>query len=551
MKTHRPTPQCRNLSLARASTTRATALLGALILVIGLPCTVWAELYDDFEDPERTAQLWTSEVLNGTGDQEIADGVARLWVNSTADHGFSTLFSVRRWTLQAGRTLELRADLIRSNGDGAIGYLAFSLGDGARMYTLGIDQDTVFLGKRANPRQIYLLENGVSSLSALSTNDVKLCLTLTSVGPDLHLRFKVIDNGLSGAVLFEREFRDTPAADPLQIGIDDPPQTYLGLSGLLELSVYHDNAGAFDPGVDLPPRGTAEVVFDNVEVLEYESAWIRGPEMLALLPTWPEDTAEELIPVGAETLDGPWSPCAEPVFSRHGRLGIVLETSQPMQFVKLVPGRQFFDDFNPPKPPFSGKDPWIPAVYNAGDLARWSVTQPENALRAKTLQTPADGRLVLPVPYPALAVADFSASVDILGFESTGSNAGIGIGARVTGGPNDPWPGTRNGYIGSIWPNLGGPHMARLSIWDGTTIRLSPVVFTFNPGTPCRLIFSGVGTRLSVELIDLATLMPMVEPWVITSSAFAQGQIAIWTETGGASSQDVTLDNFFITGTTP
>jgi hypothetical protein len=60
-----------------------------------------------------------------------------------------------------------------------------------------------------------------------------------------------------------------------------------------------------------------------------------------------------------------------------------------------------------------------------------------------------------------------------------------------------------------------------------------------------------VGTRLSVQLIDLATLMPMVEPWVITNSAFAQGQFSIWTETGGASSQDVTLDNFFVTGTTP
>lgn len=534
-------------NLFRRGVRQPTVILAGLALAIALSSTLLAELYDSFDDPGHTAQLWTSEVLSGTGDQEIADGVARLWVNSTADHGFSTLFSVRRWTLQEGRTLELRADLIRSNGDGAIGYVAFALGDGARMYTLGIDQDTVFLGKRADPQQIYLLQNGVS----LSTDDVRLCLTLTSVGPDLYLRFKVVDNGLSGAVLIEREFKDTPSADPLQVGVDDPPQTYLGQSGLFELSVYHDNAGAFDPEVDLPPRGTAEVVFDNVEVLEYKSAWIRGPEMLALLPTWPGDTTEELIPVGAETLDGPWSPCAEPVFSRHGRLGIVLETRQPMQFVKLVPGRQFFDDFNPPKPPFSGKDPWIPAVYNAGDLARWSVTQSENVLRAKTLQTPVDRRLVLPVPYPALVAADFWASVDILDFESTGSKAGIGIGARSTGGPNDPWPGTRNGYIGGIWPNIAGPNKARVSIWDGTTIRLSPVVFTFNPGTPCRLIFSGVGTRLSVELIDLATLMPMVEPWVITSSAFAQGQIAIWTETGGASSQDVTLDNFFITGTTP
>ena len=90
---------------------------------------------------------------------------------------------------------------------------------------------------------------------------------------------------------------------------------------------------------------------------------------------------------------------------------------------------------------------------------------------------------------------------------------------------------------------------AALTFWNGSSDTRGPS-FDFKPGTPYRFIFSGVGTRLSVELIDLELRQPAVAPLVVTDSTFSRGFVGFFMEVGTAIC-DMTLDNFFVTGTKP
>lgn len=154
---------------------RAGELLIAGIALASLSvatCAVTAEVLDDFEDPARFRQVWTTDCY-GTCDHVLANGQIRLSVTPSGDHGFSTLRSARRWLVREGRTLEFRVDLVSSSGDGAMVRMGFGLGDGERGYGLSVDQDTVVLGKRDSPVvQCFVLANDVLLRSPnRSTND--------------------------------------------------------------------------------------------------------------------------------------------------------------------------------------------------------------------------------------------------------------------------------------------------------------------------------------------------------------------------------------------
>jgi hypothetical protein len=337
----------------------------------------------------------------------------------------------------------------------------------------------------------------------------------------------------------------------MQVGTDDPPGNYLGRPGVFRLGLYHDSAGSLDPDVGIGPREKAEVVFDNAEVFEYDSVWISGLPTVACLPTWSENTAEEQIVVGAASLDGPWVPWPEPIFKRWGGLCMAVRTTGAQQFLKLVPGTQLIDDFNPPKWPYASKGEWVPGYYAPADATRWSVTSSNGLLRVRTLAQTADasGRLPVRPPGPDVAVQDFWAAVDLVSFETAQEVGWLGIGARVSG--DVTFPGANNGYIGGVAPHADGRNQARLNLFLGSEgTKGGP--FTYKPGTPYRLIFSGVRERLSVELIDLDLGEAAVAPLVVTDWTFSQGSVWLWIQAGvGQTSCDVNLDNFFVTGTKP
>jgi hypothetical protein len=268
-----------------------------------------------------------------------------------------------------------------------------------------------------------------------------------------------------------------------------------------------------------------------------------------VLLEWPEP-AEDCIVVGATSLasNAVRTPVPEPIFKRFGQLCMAVPATNTQQFYKLVPGTQFIDDFSDPKEPFAVRNPWVPGFYVPADATRWAVTTSNGVLRIQTLEIPADptGRLAIKPPGPYVQVRDFWISVDILNIDAASQNAGIGLGARAGGGE---WPGAMNGYLGSVRPDSDGGNQARLGLWNGSSRTPGPP-FAFKPGTPYRLIFSGVGRRLSVELIDLELQQPAVAPLVVTDSAFSQGFVGFFMESGPATC-DMTWDNFFVTGTKP
>ena len=96
-------------------------------------------------------------------------------------------------------------------------------------------------------------------------------------------------------------------------------------------------------------------------------------------------------------------------------------------------------------------------------------------------------------------------------------------------------------------------NQARLNFLPGAWPPNQGRVFTFKPTTPYRLIFSGSGQRFSVELIDLDTSKPAIDPLVVTNPTvtLSQGAVGIYIQAGGLVTFDATLDNFFVTGTKP
>lgn len=509
-------------------------LLLAAFVTCG-PCLL-AEVIDDFESAAQTATLWDRWVWNGSGSQTVTNGQVKLEI-TPPDYqgGFSSLASVRTWTLREGRTVELRVDLLTSNEDGAAAYLGFWVVGGNRCYALVVDRNTVALAKRESPGQMFFFTNGLP----IKVTNVKLVLSMTGTSSSVFLKCRILDNDNSGAVVFERECLDTAAADPMDPGwgLDDPPSSYLGLSGSIILSLYRD-PGTIERPVALPPGATAEVVYDNAEVSEYDTPSLQIANSVLL--SWSQKTEEEQIVVGADSLasDAVWTPWPEPVFKRCGELCMTVPVTASQQYFRLVPGTQFRDDFSEPEEPFPDRNLWEPYFWDSRDATRVSFTVANGAFRILTHAGVADGRAVIAPPGTLPVFRDFTASVDILHF-AVGAPVGLCVYARGT--IEDRFPGGSNAYLGQVYRN-------RIAIFDGSTGH--PVFFTYDPTAPYRLQFSGVGNHLSLRLVNLKTGATTQQS--LTSANFSHGHVTLGLPyKAPGESFDIILDNFFVTGTKP
>lgn len=314
--------------------------------------------------------------------------------------------------------------------------------------------------------------------------------------------------------------------------------TFSGTDIDTTISLYHDNTGSWDPTVEIPHLGKAEVVFDNPEVLEYDAPVLDIQKSVLL--SWPVNTAEELIVVRADSPESNavWTPVLEPIFKRFGELCTTVPVTQSQQFFKLVPGIQIRDDFSDSSGPFAGRNPWVPHFWAPADAARISFTVSNGAFH---LQSPApgpvDGRVLLAPPYGSeRKFSDFSGSVDILQF-AVGSNVGIGILGRLT--LWEPVPDC-NGYMGQLYLNRISPW-----IYDHGV----PLNFTFNPYAQYRLQFSALGTHVTVRLLNLVT-GEIIEQQV-TDNHFTQGHVGLILPMKAQQPFDITLDNFIMTCVKP
>jgi hypothetical protein len=394
--------------------------------------------------------------------------------------------------------------------------------------------------------------------AAITNRDATVSLAFTLTGDTLQLTTRVLAAS-TGEVLFQRSFEDGPGSDcPVPV---PPPKGIPGYRadwGAPLTNLTYVWFGVTDTRTTLPGPPALEVVLDNLEYDLYDAPLLQIAKSVLL--SWSADTLEEQIVVGADAIESPWRPWPAPIYQQSGRwcMAAPITTAQqwiqPAQYFKLVPGTQSIDDFDPPRWPYTSKGDWVPGFFEPEDPAQWSITYPDGVLRVRTLGTRQSEYLSLIPPGPAVSVRDFWMSVDILDLAVTHQDAGIALFARVMGDFSAYPRGATNGYLASLWPNWSGPNQAALTIWDYEKTSAPSAVPDFKPGTAYRLIFSGVGPRLSLELFDLESGQRKAELVVTDNSALAssQGAVGLTLQTGANTSPcDLTLDNFFVTGTKP
>lgn len=531
---------------ARSRRGRNAALMAAVAICACTAVRLDAEVIDDFEDPTRSATLWQAGPWNGTGTNTFSDGHVTLEVTPPAGQGafYNFLLSDRTWKIQEGRTLEFRADLLSSNDDGALAWFGFYLNDGNRGYMLVVDEDTVAFIKRESPGQAFFQTNGIP----MKVSNVKLVVSMTGTNSSVLLKVKILDNDNAGAVLFERECWDTPAADPMHTdplhpewGVDNPPASYLGLNGYFLMCLFRDPA-LVDPVVTLPSGAKAEVVYDNAEVFEYYPPHLEIAQVTNDIGLEWRLPLQEHIVVQADQLAGPWCPCWQPCTQTTNDVFCLnMPYESPQQFFKLTPGRQFTDDFSTLVPT------WMDWFKEPGE--EWVITN--GILNVSISPTPYGGLVLCPLGATNVeaVLQDFCASVDILDWATSGTNWSVvtlfGRGLIIS-------PSEGTGYFAGLSLNSGG-NPGLVAPWilvpergylDGEPFYIHEIP------PPYRLQFSVVGTNLSLRVLRPATGQPIREMswsgWELTN-----GVVGLWFN-GRNNAGDYytnTVDNFFLSGT--
>ena len=214
--------------------------------------------------------------------------------------------------LPDNQTLELRADLVSASQNDAWAGLSFLwLGQG-QGYVFFKDPDEVAICKfynGANTVAVFFYEN-----HPLPNENVTLVLGLTRRGSDVEITARVLDKGNANAVLFERTVTDTPQADPVL-----PSGTIRGTRSEPDLAGTPWPVTTDPTAVELtsqwvnpqsaPSSGYAQVIYDNLEVWQYESPQLAIQKAVVL--SWPVTTGRFVVD-GSSSPNGPWEPVPNP-----------------------------------------------------------------------------------------------------------------------------------------------------------------------------------------------------------------------------------------------
>jgi hypothetical protein len=301
-------------------------------------------LWSDSQFDDISASGWNTGrpqgILANTGEQLIVteDFFGRLQTNNpTATHVPAVHTVPGSGPLPDGQTLELRADLISASQNDAfaglaINYISGGLGNG---YMFSKDEDELWLMKFYDgaTKFAWLFYTN----QPLKNENITLVLALTRAGTNLNITTRVQDKDNSNSVLFERTFMDTPKADPVlpsrafkgAIGMADPtgtPWPLLVTPTWIELTLSWCNP-------QLAPEPRAKVIFDNVEVWQYESPQLTIQN--AVVVSWPVPQGQFALE-SAPSVDGPWTPVLNPwMRTNNGRFEASVLASASMQFFQL------------------------------------------------------------------------------------------------------------------------------------------------------------------------------------------------------------------------
>ncbi len=446
-------------------------------------------------------------------------------------------------SLDKGRTLELRMDLVHASADDLFLVLGCGglTGGADSAYAVMVDRNEVALTKyRAGGNLTVFYWDTVES--PFPTNvTVRLAFRKTDNG--LGITVRVVNKGNAGATLYERSFTDGPGQDA-PVPLPDPHG--MGIWTADEGAPYTDftyaAAGVWQIIPTEPPP--LEMRLDNLEYEVYDA-----PRINSVLLSWSANMGEGQIAVGAESLasDAVWTPCREPIYTRFGQLSTAVPIANACRFWKLVPGTQFIDDFSEPKQPFASRTPWEMVWTDPND----EITVANGTMRIRRLGPTELGFLARPPE--EVVVRDFYASVDILDFTASGDNwCTFAIMANGIFTPNNPSTASvGNGVLLTF--NSGAPGRVGYALWNGQQEIQGPVFNTAEFAPPYRLELSGVGSTLQSRVVQLATGQQIGEPLQATRTLYSEGWMALYVESPdqSATTHDLIVDNFFVTGTKP
>jgi len=165
--------------------------------------------------------------------------------------------------LKEGRTIEFRVDLIKAGGKDSfaiLGFIPTSTG-ASTLAGYGLAKSTTDVLITKGIGKYFYNENPPEPVK---NEDVTLSLTLSAKGGNVTVAARVLDRANNNAVIFEKIVVDTPAADVMADGSDDPAAPFI-TQGNFVLYLYED----FDAGA---PEDPYQAIYDNAEVFITDSA---------------------------------------------------------------------------------------------------------------------------------------------------------------------------------------------------------------------------------------------------------------------------------------
>jgi len=239
-----------------------------------------AAVLDDFNVAQRSG--WEDSdpanlplaVLGQKGGQQ-ANGVFTYNMNAIGQPYFvASTKTSKTFSLDEGTRHEFAVDMVNGQGPDSYAVLAFiPTATGANSlagYGLALSESDILVTKGINK---YFVDDTPNP--AVKNNYVTLVLTLTVQNANVTIRGRVLDKENNNQVLWDKTFVDTPGADILSDGTDDPPAPYVGMNGNVALYLYADN------GTD--PNGY-QVVYDNLMASQPPGATNQPPRITDVSP---------------------------------------------------------------------------------------------------------------------------------------------------------------------------------------------------------------------------------------------------------------------------
>ncbi|MDB6041173.1 MAG: hypothetical protein JWM99_5014 [Verrucomicrobiales bacterium] len=211
---------------------------------------------DDFNDNTKTD--WTDfTFVPGLGLPVEAGGQFTFDLPAAGQALFvASTKTSKNYSIVEGEKLELSIDLVDGNGKDSFAILAFipTASSASSLAGYGLAKSTTDILITKGIGKYFYNQN-----PPVPIQNTNVILKLTLIGKDgnVIINGQVIDKD-SNAILFDKTFVDTPAADVMDDGADSPAAPFLG-AGNFVLYCYED----FDSKA---PQDSYKVIFDNARV---------------------------------------------------------------------------------------------------------------------------------------------------------------------------------------------------------------------------------------------------------------------------------------------